>query len=332
MSTFNRVLWRAAERLQRALEPPPIDFQLPNLNDSRIRNLPRRANLLATALRKGWSLAVDVECDRALYDVLSFQSQIQAAMSEIEKTKLNRSVTAQAELYNEFVALEAEFVDCQVNLRDQTVSILTEPIVLQDVELGALRIQLNWKEILDVKARPYTVEALTPRYPASSRQIPHPHVAGTQLCEGDATVPIQQALRSGRLTDFFHIVDRVLHTYNSAGPYAELDEWNAVACHCCSELVSGEADSCGNCQQSICESCWNSCAHCAESRCDACIHSCACCGDSCCSHCLTSCSVCEEQVCPNCFPSDTLCKDCHAHTTSSTPESPGFAATEKSSA
>lgn len=330
MTTFDRMLWRAAGRLQRALEPPVTDFQLPHLNYRLGMMLPQLTESLSTALRKGWSVSADYARQQILTELECLQSKIQVALHAVKSAAERISLPTQRDLYDEFMALHGEFEMCCVNLREQTVSVETEPIVLDDVELGRFRIQLDWRQILNVKADPYTVAALSPRYPASSRQITHPHVAGTRLCEGDATMPIQRALKSGRLTDFFHIVNRVLHTYNADGPYAALEEWKAVACHACNEFVSGELEICGHCQQSICDGCWNSCAHCTESCCDACISSCACCSESCCANCLTDCSECEEQVCPNCFPSDTLCKACHAHSKSPIAETTTPAKTQQS--
>lgn len=330
MITFNRLLWRAAGRLQRALEPPADDFQLPHLNYRLRTTLPQLTESLSTALRKGWSVSADYARKQVLSELWCLQSQIQVALHALESAANQISLPAQRDLYDEFVALDSEFEMCSVNLREQTVSVETEPIVLDDVELGRFRIQLDWRQIRNVNSHPYAVEALTPCYPASSRQIPHPHITGTRLCEGDGTVPIQQALRSGRLTDFFQIVNRVLHTYNSHGPYVALDDWRSVECHACGQLVSTEGDYCRNCQESVCESCSTWCAHCEESRCDACIGRCAGCDDGCCPNCLTTCSECEEQVCPNCFPSDTLCKACHALTTSPIAEDSDTATTQKS--
>src|SRR5207302_505671 len=50
-------------------------------------------------------------------------------------------------LVEELRQLEAEFGGLSVGLREKTVSVVTEPITLRDVELGPFRIQLCWKRL-----------------------------------------------------------------------------------------------------------------------------------------------------------------------------------------
>ena len=100
--------------------------------------------------------------------------------------------------------------------RTVTLSVLTEPVVLESLALGRFRLNLACKRLLDGRADggAFSVEALTPNPPDGDASITHPHVRDGIPCLGDATVPIQTALRQGRLADAFELLERVLHTYN----------------------------------------------------------------------------------------------------------------------
>ncbi|MDB5385326.1 MAG: hypothetical protein JWM11_972 [Planctomycetaceae bacterium] len=320
MSKFNRLFWRAAGSLQRALEPPTTASIRLRLADSLLTTIPELTERLNSVQRRGWSRATTHVRGQVLSQLRRFHSQIQDGLDAFNAATLPSSIPTQKDLYDEFVALADEFEEYELDLKKRTISVVTESIVMDDIELGQFRIRLDWSEIPNTKNHAYAVEALTPCHPSSSHHITHPHVTSNCLCEGDATVPIRQALRSGRLTDFFQIVDVVLHTYNGDSPYATLSEWRSVECHSCGQQAAGDADYCSYCRDAVCESCWTSCQNCDESRCDACIRGCSCCDESICPNCLKTCLECDEQVCPTCLHSKTLCKACHAQTKSETPD------------
>ena len=56
----------------------------------------------------------------------------------------------------------------------------------------------------------------------SDDSVTHPHVQSEGVCEGDAKLPIRNALSQLRLLDFFQIVGSLLRTYNSGSPYVAL--------------------------------------------------------------------------------------------------------------
>lgn len=151
-----------------------------------------------------------------------------------------------------FVCLVAfVFLGCP---QEHTVSAVTEEIVLEGVDLGRFEIALKWDKL--GCSQPYAVIALDPNPAASSSDTTHPHVQDGSLCEGDGRMPIRQALRQGRLLDFFIMVRQVLETYNAASAYVSLDQWHGIDCHDCGRLVAGDDRyTCERCEVDVCGDC-----------------------------------------------------------------------------
>ncbi len=63
------------------------------------------------------------------------------------------------------------------------MSVTTEAIVLENIELGTFEVRLHWKRIGE--RRCYEVVAREPNPAGESSETTHPHVRGEQLCEGD---------------------------------------------------------------------------------------------------------------------------------------------------
>ena len=186
-------------------------------------------------------------------------------------------------LYGELAATAAEFDG--VELAKSELSITTEVITLDEVELGPFRIRLHLHRL--GSETPYSVTALEPNPAASCSDTTHPHVNGDRLCPGEGRGAIAAALADGRLFDFFTIVDRILHTYAAGSAYVELDRWDGVACHDCdSTLDDDEAYSCSHCEERLCGDCLVSCGGCSDGYCSGCIERCSRCEEYSCSGCL----------------------------------------------
>ena len=98
--------------------------------------------------------------------------------------------------------LETEFDDVEVRWGDTTIRVVTEPIVLDDVHLGAFAIDFVWDRVGRLPAtRCFDVIALDPNPAVGRDDVTHPHVRDGTLCPGDAEEPLNRALASGRLTD-----------------------------------------------------------------------------------------------------------------------------------
>jgi hypothetical protein len=90
--------------------------------------------------------------------------------------------------------------------------VVTDPIVLEGVALGRFRIDLNLDRFHYGRLDGDTVRAiaLDPNPAASNDEITHPHVQGGQICLGEGSVMVRQALTEGRLYDALLVVRSVL--------------------------------------------------------------------------------------------------------------------------
>lgn len=310
MPLFDRHLWRLAGRIQRQLAAMPNSYPRV-LDDSLWANARRIHERRIDVARRQWPLARQ----RLTSQLISMLGQLQAQLQHFVRdlTDESRAVfPSQRFLYEELLATREEFESFQFDLRANTLSVRTDDILLEEIELGRFRIQLD---ILDLSQEfhCYRVIAQSPNRAASRDDVTHPHVVDDQLCEGDGALSLRMALRNGRLCDFFLIVDRVLQTYNPSSAYVSLHEWdNGTTCECCGDRVPEYARYyCDACEQDTCEECSKSCSHCGSSACDSCIERCPECDKRSCANCLTPCRECQRRCCPDC-QTDSLCEDCDA--------------------
>ena len=216
-----------------------------------------------------------------------------------------------AELAQELRQLEQEFGQWDYDQMQQTLSVSTGPIELDDVYLGPFRIQLYVGQLHDVRrGQPYAVIAMDPHPAARADHVTHPHVSDERLCAGDAVSSITASLVSGRVCDFFLMVRMVLNTYNPDSPYIKLEDWEGEACSDCGYTISDDDRySCEECGENFCQECISGCRCCDTSICRSCLTSCPVCEESVCTECLKSCSACGEPCCVSCLEDD-LCPSC----------------------
>jgi hypothetical protein len=200
-----------------------------------------------------------------------------------------RPVVSVGHLYRDLQALEEEFGELVVSSDLHTLSVVTDPIVLESIALGRFRIDLNLDRFhygrLDGDA--VRAIALEPNPAASNDEITHPHVQGGQICLGEGSVMVRQALTEGRLYDALLVVRSVLMTYNDASPYLSLDRWHGRSCDECEELTpEDELYSCNQCDNRLCGGCEHVCTDCDLSYCRRCLSTDGASGDLLCAHCL----------------------------------------------
>ncbi len=218
--------------------------------------------------------------------------QLRAALDQLyqhlSRPSDSQPITAGSVLA-ELKAMEEEFEDGMSIATDlSTLSVTTDPIVLEDIELGRFRIDLSLVNL----RRGYTdistliqVEALDPNSASSDESITHPHVRESTPCLGDALVPIRLALRQGRFLDAFQMAIAVLQTYNDGSAYVSLDTWYGVDCDACGQTANPDDT--------------HTCDHCGDRLCDACSYTCDACG-------VALCSACTNET----HDHDTLCRNC----------------------
>lgn len=231
------------------------------------------------------------------------------------------------ELVAELSAIDQEFHGIDIDLREQTISVVTPRIVLEGVDLGRFRVCLDIRLLR--QSRPYRVIALDPNPAGSCDDTTHPHVQSQSLCEGEGYGAIKQSLADGRLYDFFVIVGQVLQTYNAGSAYTQLSDWDATECDDCGATVwQDRCRACSRCQATCCEDCGLHCEHCQSDVCGNCCGRCEVCDERSCDDCLSECRRCGEPCCPECL-SKEICDDCAE--TPMEPEVPNPAATATTS-
>ncbi|MCA9049968.1 MAG: hypothetical protein KDA89_14630 [Planctomycetaceae bacterium] len=213
----------------------------------------------------------------------------------------------QAELHE----AENEFGEVRFDKRSKTLSVTTEHITLEGLELGRFEIRLNPTAVaandgLDV----LEAVALDPNPCSIDELITHPHVNDGRVCLGNASEPFRMALRDHRIADAFQLVAAVLRTYGANSPYCTIDNWDGRPCDDCGDLAG--ADNCYYCEpcdRHFCEDCFSACGGCGEPLCLGCLACCAMCDDRVCDNCRRVCSHCGELACSGCIE-DELCPTC----------------------
>lgn len=198
------------------------------------------------------------------------------------------------------------------------VWIETEPITLEEVELGRFRITLSF-QTTGIRTQWPTSCAITALEPnpahGTDDTVTHPHVSSSNLCFGEGNTPAHTALQEGRLLDYFTITDSVLHGYDPDGAYATLNGWEDgdygddedddeyIECCSCEGNAYVSDWSCGICNRIYCEDCseCQECPACGTFACLNCTKQCTGCEELFCnSHTFVNCKVCEVPLCGAC--------------------------------
>lgn len=305
MSIVDRRLLRIACRLQSAyaaIQQDRCEFYLPQPAWDEVQAAFRA---WTTAGNRHWPRAAAQQRDTLVRELEHLDREICNRLVTLRNESIS-TIPQLRLLYEELVAVDDEFEG--LLLEEGALSITTEPITLDDVELGRFKVRLHLDRL--GADTPYTVRALEPNPASSCSDTTHPHVNGEQLCSGEGRRALVAALTEGRLFDFFTIVDRILHTYAEGSAYVELDQWYGVRCHDCDATIDQEdACTCIRCEDRVCGDCLQSCSDCDNGLCSGCIDRCYRCEEYNCSHCLTTCSRCRHAVCGTCCE-EGLCETC----------------------
>lgn len=274
-----------------------------------LQELAAESRKMGISVTRGWFSAADRCCSRTsrlLIDTSYSISQAKQFTESQQKKTLTLSL-----LVAELTQVEDEFGSVDFDKGEDAISVVTDPIALDDVPLGPFKIQLGLNKFGELyKARPYHVIALNPNPSSRDEGVTHPHVSGEKLCEGDGAAAITASLEQGRLSDFFTMIRSILNTYNPDSPYVALNDWDGVPCHDCGYTMTSEdtyfceycdhdychecSTYCRQCEETVCLGCSGQCPHCEEPRCKDCISKCTKCEELCCEDCL------EEGICPTC--------------------------------
>jgi hypothetical protein len=309
MQDNQKILLRAAERIAshlHRLRAGPLSLELPEGDWTHCRSLLRQIDLCTS---RHWNHAAAQLNDRLERALERCSEHLQEISRRAAGSGRFSPPQTTREVFGDLVALSDEFEGVTIDRSTQTLSVMTEPIVLEEIELGPFEIRLHWDRIGD--RRPYEVVAREPNPAGESSDTTHPHVRGDQLCEGDGRAAIDRALRAGRLLDFFQIVSRILDTYNSGSAYVSLSHWNGSPCADCGDSVCDDDQyACDRCGDLLCRDCLTSCVRCDAICCHCCTNYCRTCEESICSRCQQTCARCQRPVCNSCLSEAGLCEEC----------------------
>ena len=296
----SRAARRTMEQIERRPAPTQGEGPLSRLTP-RFDQLQRIMDHWTNCRRRNWNVAALAMSQRAQ----RLLGEIPVIANDIDRfiRRNDRVMPSHRDLVADLEQLELEFDE--VRYKHGTVCVVTDPIDLGDVYLGPFEVQLPFDALADpAKVGAYRVIATEPNPSSPNDSVSHPHVQDNQLCEGEASAPIQQALQDGRICDFFILVRSVLRTYNPASAYVSLDEWFGVCCGDCGESArQGDCFYCTGCDVNRCSDCITYCPSCDDPFCADCIGQCGLCDDPICSGCSRTCPGCGESVCAGCLES-----------------------------
>jgi hypothetical protein len=293
------------EQLAGKSTPSPAVY-LPEYAWATIARLHRQAEM---ANSRGWHRAAKRLSEDLAEAIRRCHRDLEMALRSLDSSSLPRKVSTSAEIYRDILALGTEFDETDIGLGEHKLSVTTDSIALEGIELGRFQICLDWQRLGSGQA--YRVLALDPNPSAKNEDVTHPHVQDETLCEGEGRMAIQAALAQGRLLDFFLLVSQLLHTYGKGSAYVELDRWHGLACDDCGTSVAeDDCYHCQSCGSNLCDDCRMWCAACEESYCSACLIPCPVCERDFCRGCMQTCSQCHKKVCARCMDDD-VCQTCN---------------------
>ena len=274
-----------------------------------LQELTAESRKMGASLVHGWFSAAGRCCNRTsrlLNDISYSISQIQQLAEGPQKKTPNLSL-----LVEELNQLQEEFGSVDFDKTKNTISVVTDPVTLEDVYLGPFTIRLALDKLSELyKDSPYRVIALDPNPAATDENVTHPHVSGEGLCEGDGCVAIRVSLEQGRLSDFFTMVRSILNTYNPDSPYVSLSDWDGEPCYDCGYVMNREDTYyCSFCDRDYCEECSTCCRCCDETICLGCSQQCPLCEEYICENCMLECAECSSPCCSSCLEEE-LCPNC----------------------
>jgi hypothetical protein len=289
-------LLRAWQQACRQLSPA-MDYEWTQLRN-RWETVQRSKQLLDVAIEHGLSLCLPdlkkqlANCLRCLVDSALPINTVYA--------QEDPPVLSLRHWLDEIKQLHDEFDGVVISKAERKIRVEIPPLTLSGVYLGAFAIEFRLKDGAPTIAN-FEIVALDPQPASSDSALYHPHVRDSELCAGDAKVPVRQALETGRLVDAFLLIQATLQNYNRQSAYLTLDKWYGVTCTDCSETVDPEYGySCEGCQSTLCSHCVNCCSSCSTTYCPGCIGGCAGCGGNYCSGCLEESESSHSSYCRRC--------------------------------
>jgi len=263
--------------------------------------------LIEIAERRGFTAATTRLRSTFVAATLRVSNALEIAGRAMAPSSVRTQLTIR-DILGDLKSLVAEFDEVSVNMQRHVVSVTTDDVILEGVDLGRFEIVLDWQRLRETGT--YEVIAVDDRSAATDGDTTHPHVQSNSLCEGEGKAAIRTALQDGRLYDFFILVRQILHTYNSSSAYVQLSDWFGIQCPECGSTASDdESNLCEGCSTTTCFECSTNCTDCDYRYCSDCTRTCDGCDSDTCSSCRSACSECGDGFCKGCID-DERCLLC----------------------
>jgi hypothetical protein len=305
-----RFACRFHDRLTRLRQSHPTHPAIERLATA-LSRITRYRDRLDHLRNQNWSASLKLVTSLLLDEVDRLPVLAPAASNAIEQS--SQVLASPRQILDDLAWIAAEFDALTLDVGRLTLSVETEPITLEDLDLGSFRITIDLGAFTrgDADDRVVTCQALDPNPPHNRDDVTHPHVSDDTPCLGDAAVPLRSALLGGRLFDAVTLIDRMLQTYNPSSAYRRIDDWNSVSCGDCDGSVHpDDTSSCDRCGRTLCSDCACSCDACGNTNCRGCLDEID--RELLCRDCVGTCCVCH--VTPSVHELDDhdgRCTDCH---------------------
>jgi len=172
MHTNHKILLRTAERISshlQRLRASPVSIDLPDGDWAQCRSLIHQIDLCAN---RNWTHAGGLIKDCLERALERCSDRLREIAREVSGSGRLAPIQSDREVFKDLVALSDEFEGVTIDGSSQTVSVTTDPIVLEEIDLGPFVIRLHLDRIGE--RRPYEVVALAPNPAGESSETTHP--------------------------------------------------------------------------------------------------------------------------------------------------------------
>ena len=144
----------------------------------------KNSHMFYAAIERGWFGSAEKVRARVERNMSDFSYHFQRFKDFVssDETKLPKP----SDIFAELSQIDDELGEYQFDLKERTISVLTDPISMDGIPFGSFEIKLFLNELSKVYTEsPYKVIALEPNPAGGDSNVTHPHVSSERLCEGD---------------------------------------------------------------------------------------------------------------------------------------------------
>jgi hypothetical protein len=146
MNDTKRKAIRAAVLIRELLVETTAEGPRLDGTDSAWQECRRIAGQIATAGERGWHFAARRLREQLAYAVSSACRYVEELGRQLDPVGRPPRVPSEREIYEDILALEQEFDEVDIALKPKTLSVTTDSIVLEGVDLGRFEIVLGYPQ------------------------------------------------------------------------------------------------------------------------------------------------------------------------------------------